>query len=78
MEPSAQIGAVSRLLSFARRALRAIGHEIAATIRFGAIPAAAAPRGRPARSDAAAVVAGMGVIRDASDEAQEGRPSLPP
>ena len=43
---------------------RAIGHEIAATIRFGAIPAAVAPqRGDMERTDASsAVVAGLGEL----------------
>jgi hypothetical protein len=53
---------MKRLASLVGRILRAIGREIAATIRFGAPRVIAAPRGRPAQVDPLAAVAAMGVL----------------
>jgi hypothetical protein len=53
---------LKRIYQTLKRAIRAIGHEIAETIRFGAIPSAAAPRGRPAQTPPAAAVAGISVL----------------
>jgi hypothetical protein len=67
-------GDMARVFSWIRQLFAAIGREIAATIRFGAIPAGAAPVGRPAQSNAAAVVAGIGVVRDRAEEPNEDQP----
>jgi hypothetical protein len=60
---------MSRLLAVIRRTLSAVGHQIAETIRFGAIADGAAPVGFPAQTPSIAAVAGLTEMerRDAAD-----------
>jgi hypothetical protein len=77
MSPFSKTGSVQRVLRVAGRIVRAIAREVAATIRFGAIPNAAAPRGRPARVETAAAIAGLEQLRD-QDSAAGPRKEPPP
>ena len=61
---------MKRLMAMVGHLLRWIGHEIAATIRFGAIPSAAAPQGEARHTDAASTVAGLGLL--GPDDDREG------
>ena len=60
---------MKRILAGIGRVLRAVAHGIAETIRFGAIPSAAAPRGGPGAqsSDLSANVAGLSREDDRSE-----------
>jgi hypothetical protein len=51
---------------------RVVGREIAAAIRFGAIPASVAPRGRSANVNSAGVVAGAGRLGTDELEFEQG------
>ena len=55
----------------AGRVLKAIGTEIAAAIRFGAVPASVEARGFNQNVNASAVVAGLGGLRNDEPDAEE-------
>jgi hypothetical protein len=59
---------MNRILSLPLRFARAVGREIVATIKFGAVATAAAPRGRTGRSNAAGVVAGLTQMQERDEE----------
>ena len=61
---------VNRLLSLPARLARAVGREIAAIIKFGAVANAAAPTGQPAQSHPAAAIAGATLLQSRDEESE--------
>ena len=63
----------TRLLGYLGRGLRAIGHELAETIRYGAVPAAVTAQASPRTvgTNAAAVVAALAEVSSPADRLPE-------
>jgi len=71
MDEAPILKSVSSIWRSIKRVLGAIGHEIAETIRFGAVPSATAPIGQPAQAPAIGAVMGLEQLAPEEDAEKE-------